>query len=283
MNNYKKEFNYKKLFKISSIFIATLIMFTFLPIQAHANGGVSYTPDMETLVHSGLPVWNIAKALNRDSCAPAHAIDDDINSSTYGTQHTPADLYNYPTTGRGGCGDITYDNLVTYYHKTWCDDNHFRVSYTLYFPKDGFSGKLGSLSLGHAHDFETIIVSWKKDNGLWYRDELIMSRHHYWRHQAWENTLSTNSDGSQEGNNLEHPVIFVGWAKHAMFNNEETRFIDLPSQYTDNEYRSRNHQLWSSFSLKEVNDDNWYGQKFKEYNWGDATPPTNLFDKMCSL
>ncbi|CAG8628853.1 5680_t:CDS:1, partial [Scutellospora calospora] len=208
--------------------------------------------------------WNFARALVHDSCAPNHAILSD------GTQHSPAIRKIYPITDQGGCDDINYNNLVTYYIKKWCSD-HFRVLYTLYFPKDGFWGP----ALGHDHDFEGIIMTWKNVSGFWYRDELLMHRHHDWTHEPWNNVLSFNYNGT-EGNGLELPKIYVGWAKHAMFNNKYTDYTNIIAQFTDYEYRSDNYQLWASNSLIEVTDDNWYGQKFKAYNWGGkATPPTD--------
>ncbi|CAG8797219.1 7672_t:CDS:1, partial [Racocetra fulgida] len=171
---------------------------------ASANQGVPYTPDMENLVLAGAPQWNMARAKDHDSCAPDHAI---INN---GEQHPPATRYTWPTTDEGGCGDITYDNLATYYSKKWCDDDHFRVIYTLYIPKDGFSGSILGEEFGHDHDFESIVVSWKRITGTWYRDELIMSRHKGWDHKPWDEVLSFNSDGTEEGEGLEFPKIFVG-------------------------------------------------------------------------
>ncbi|RIB22740.1 hypothetical protein C2G38_2173201 [Gigaspora rosea] len=127
-----------------------------------------------------------------------------------------------------------------------CDDSDFRVLYTIYFPKDGFLGP----RLGHDHDFEEIIVTWKNISGYWYHGELIMSRHHDWRHKPWSSVASFN-------------------------------YNDPASKYTDNEYRSDNYQFWVNNSLIEVTDDNFYGQNFKKYNWGEVTPPTDIAQNLC--
>ncbi|CAG8731041.1 17786_t:CDS:2, partial [Gigaspora rosea] len=166
----------------------------------------------------------------------------------------------YPIPGQGGCADMKSNNINTYYIKKWCDDR----------PR-----------LGHDHDFEGIIVTWKNISGYWYRDELIMSRHHDWRHAPWNSVASFSYNGTQEGVGLEFPKIYVGWAKHAMFNDKNTDHSDIASQYTDDEYRSDNYQFWANNSLKEVTDDNFYGQNFKKYNWGEATPPTDTAQDLC--
>ncbi|CAG8705554.1 3657_t:CDS:1 [Dentiscutata erythropus] len=271
---FKKTFNFNQnnLFRVLLCFLTICNL-----LKTSANEGVPSTPDMENLVQFGFPQWNFAKALGHDTCAADHAILGD------GTQHPPAKRKTWPIPGEGGCGDITYENLATYYIKKWCGD-HFRVLYTLYFPKDGFKDIL-FVDLGHDHDFESIIMTWKNISGFWYRDELIMSRHHDWRHEPWDNVRSFDYNGIQEGIGLEHPKIFVGWVSHAMFNDKNIGPLDPISQYTDNEYRYDDHQLWANYSnsLIEVTDDNYYGQKFKEFNWGDkATAPIYTAEDLCN-
>ncbi|RIB07103.1 hypothetical protein C2G38_2114650 [Gigaspora rosea] len=266
----KRTFNFNQsLFFNSRMLLCCLIICNLL--KTSANEGVPSSPDMENLVFAGFPQWNIARALRHDSCSPDHAILDD------GTQHSPAERKVYPIPGQGGCADMNSNSINTYYIKKWCDDNDFRVLYTIYFPKDGFLGPY----LGHDHDFEGIIVTWKNISGYWYRDELIMSRHHDWRHAPWNSVASFSYNGTQEGVGLEFPKIYVGWAKHAMFNDKNTDHSDIASQYTDDEYRSDNYQFWANNSLKEVTDDNFYGQNFKKYNWGEATPPTDTAQDLC--
>ncbi|RIB02526.1 hypothetical protein C2G38_2125062 [Gigaspora rosea] len=124
----------------------------------------------------------------------------------------------------------------------------------IYFSKDRFLGP----RLGHDHDFEGIIVTWKNISGYWYRDELIMSKHHDWRHALWNSVASFNYNGIQEGIGLEFPKIYMGWAKHAMFNDKNT-------------YRSDNYQFWANNSLIEVTDIIFM-----------ATPPTDIAQNLCN-
>jgi hypothetical protein len=151
------------------------------------------------------------------------------------------------------------------------------VSFTLYFPKDGFAPG----DLGHDHDFEYIALVWHKNGSDWYRDRLLMSRHGKNIPQTWDKAESWNAGLSSAGLGREHPRIFVGWAKHAMFNNQGG-LKDVLSQFTDNEYRHADYRVYAEPTLQRVSDADELG--FEHFDWGHASSnPTAVSRNLCSF
>jgi hypothetical protein len=214
---------------------------------ASANEPITEGAPLSDFVEASKPEWNFARVLGHDSCWPTEAIYAD------GGLNPGAEPSTWPNSG-SDCP--TPDNKYpTYYSVKECNDSEIRVAYTIYIPNSGFKPS------GHRHDFEGIVVVWKRDGDKWTRDRLLMSYHGKWPSQDWDSAESWNADFSSAGLGREHPRIFVGWGSHAMFNNQQTDVTDVLSQYGNDEYRHDKYPS-SNFTLVEVTQDNDLGQKF---------------------
>jgi hypothetical protein len=242
---------------------------------ALANTSVA-SPDLAAIVDASVPQWNFARAVSHDACWPAAAVD------SAGAQNPGATRKDWPVTGQGGCPS-RYSAFPTYYSVKQCSSTEIRVVFNLYMPKDGFAGGLFSLEFGHTHDFEHVILVWTKDSsGTWLRDHLLLGRHGKHVYQAWDTAESWSADKQTAGLGLDHPRIFVGWAKHAMFNHQGG-LTDLLSQFTDNEYRHADFPVWPT-DLRQVTDDNAAAAQFDKYDWGSATStPAVMSRQLCSV
>jgi hypothetical protein len=252
--------------------LGTLIAGTAVAL---ANTSVP-APDLAAIVDASVPQWNFARAVSHDACWPAAAID------AAGAQNPGATRKAWPVTGQGGCPD-RYSAFPTYYSVKQCTSTEIRVVFNLYMPKDGFAGNLFSLEFGHTHDFEHVILVWTKNSaGAWVRDHLLLGRHGNHVYQAWDTAESWSADEKTAGLGLDHPRIFVGWAKHAMFNHQGG-LTDLLSQFTDNEYRHADFPVWPT-DLRQVTDDNAAAAQFDKYDWGSATStPAVMSRQLCSV
>jgi hypothetical protein len=266
---------------ISRCFLAALVLLTAFAAPANANTPSPSDATLAELADAGAPHWNFARALNHDTCWPGAAL------SGTGTQATPAVLQQYPVTGQGGCASAG-TSFPTYATVKSCTSTEVRVSYTLYFPKDGFAGNvLGIADLGHQHDFEQVVVVWTLSGGTWVRDRLLMSRHGNFIPSSWAAVHSWDAAHTATGLGLDHPDVFVGWAKHAMFNTAGG-LVDLASQYTNNEYRSSTYGAWpgalGSSTLVDVEPGGALAAQFDADDWGSASStPSVVATELCSL
>ncbi|SEG20896.1 Necrosis inducing protein (NPP1) [Nonomuraea solani] len=209
------------------------------------------------LIMPAMPQWNFAQANNNPTCWPSDSLvgSNFAQSATAGRKAWPdAD---------SGCPAVN-SSFPTYVSARKCAEGVVRTSYTLYFKKDGFAPG----ELGHGHDFEYVIVEWRKRDGAYYRDKLIMSRHgkHFGRN--WADVESWNGARAGAGLGLEHPAIYVGWGKHAMFNSQGG-LKDLTSQFTNDEYRSTTWRVWPKNTW--LVGDKLHAGLWDRYNWGSAT------------
>ncbi|MET7621542.1 NPP1 family protein [Streptomyces sp. NPDC005408] len=175
-----------------------------------------------------------------------------------------------------GCA-ATGSYFPTYASVKTCFGTEVRVSYTLFFPKDGFTG-----GIGHAYDFEHVVTGWKyAGDNKWTRYQIMLSAHGKHRvERDWTQVESVNFNGDW-GYGRERPSAYVGWGKHAMFNNQGG-LKDYLSQTTDNEYRHADH-AGDNTSYVIVTDDSPMAAKFNEYNWGSATDnPARVSRDLCS-
>lgn len=214
---------------------------------ALANEPIAEGAPLIDFVERSKPEWNFARANDHDSCWPTEAIyaDGGLNPGAE-PKIWPNSNSDCPTPG---------NMYPTYYSVKECNDSEIRVAYTIYIPNSYFVGG------GHKHDFEGIVVVWKRDGDKWTRDRLLMSRHGDYYLRPWAEVESWNADFSSAGLGRERPRIFVGWGSHAIFNNQDTSFVDIASQSTDSEYRSDKYPS-SNSDLVEVTEDNELGKKF---------------------
>jgi hypothetical protein len=253
---------------LAAFSLALLATFASAP-TASANEPLEWKGDLNAFLSAGMPDWQFARAVGNDACWPSSAF---VN----GDQQAPSASLNAWPDADSGCA-ATGSYYPTYATVKTCFGTEVRAIYTLFFPKDGFVG------LGHAYDFEHVVVGWTyAGDNKWTRYQLMLSAHGGHRViRDWTTVESADLNNDNWGYGKEHPSVYVGWGKHAMFNNQGG-LTDLLSQTTDNEYRHADH-AGDNTSLVIVNEGTPIAQKFDEYNWGSASSdPTQVSRDLCS-
>ena len=86
-----------------------------------------------------------------------------------------------------------------------------------------------------------------------------------------QNTFDESNPDEQDGRDKDHPKIYVGWAKHAMFSQRNTGWNDKISQGCGREFRSGD---WFYMPQKETlipgGNGTPEGEKMKLADWGSA-------------
>lgn len=92
-------------------------------------------------------------------------------------------------------------------------DNSWRITYSLYYPKD----------MTHRHDWERVVVVFTKGTtgggDWWERKAFILAQHSGFNTLPWSSTTSHDdpySSSPTRGNNGAHPRVFMGLYKHAV-------------------------------------------------------------------
>ncbi|KAI9786209.1 MAG: hypothetical protein M1839_007619 [Geoglossum umbratile] len=283
---------------------------TGLITTATANNGWTweqihddYNQGGKGLALAARPLWHIGAECGHWPCFPGWATqgaNDDIVP--------PAKLYYYPNldSSRGddpnGCpwpGAINKDTspFPTYFTVTKCCDGdtqfpEFRVTYSVFFKKDGY------ISTGHDYDWEDATIIWRRDPSDWkfYRDELLMERHGPRIPIDYRDVRSTiNEDGDWTADGVQdqdHPKLYFGSAKHAVFHIKNTQFCDigsdangLPEDEFNTAYRSDNwsHMSWPD-NLISAGKDTALGQKMMAYGpFSGLSNPGKLQTQVCGL
>jgi hypothetical protein len=227
---------------------------------ASANDGIREGAPPGDFIDRSLPEWNLDRAVGNDTCWPEDAFRGP--NPNPGQNPTP-----WPDND-SGCAR-TGSDFPTYVNYKKCNDSEIRVGFTIYQAKSYFSGG------GHKHDFEYVVLVWKRNGDTWTRGYLLMSTHGKHRMQTWDKAESWSADRGHAGLGLEYPRIFVGWGSHAMFNNQGG-LTDIVSQLGNNEHRSAKYPHWAK-TWYEVTDDNDLAKRFDanpEWN-GLSTPAKN--------
>lgn len=194
----------------------------------------------QNLAFLSRPLWHFARSRGNPTCYPSSALFEN------GTQVPPAPLEFFPKAAFG-CPDPGPRGegppFPTYYTVNYCGADEIRIQYSLFFKKDGFIKVVLSPCNGHAYDWERIIVVWKRNttDNTWTRNKLLRSFHSGYKEQDWNDVQSTfNYDDINEihGKNKDGPKIYVGWGKHAMFDDRNTGWNDCFSQGCNREFRS---------------------------------------------
>jgi hypothetical protein len=214
---------------LAAVSLAGGLLFATIP-GASANEPLPESASLQELVQKSVPEWNFPRANNNDPCWPEDAFDSSGNPTD------GADLQNWPNSD-GGCPAVNTP-FPTYFTAQNCNDNEVRISFTIYQATSGFQPS------GHRHDFEHVVVIWKKDNGSWVRDQLLLSGHGKHSGEAWADVESKAADRSTAGNGLEFPRVYVGFGSHAMFNNQGG-LKDVLSAYTGLEYRQADYPSYA--------------------------------------
>ncbi|KAI9761429.1 MAG: hypothetical protein M1840_001942 [Geoglossum simile] len=255
------------------------------------------------LALSARPLWHIGAECGHWPCYPGWATkgsNDDIVP--------PAKLYFYPTldSSRGGdpngCpwpGAINKESspFPTYFTVTKCCDNttqfpEFRVTYSVFFKKDGY------IATGHDYDWEDAAIIWRRDpiDYKFYRDELLMERHGPRIPIDYRSIQSTvNEDGDWTSNGVhdqDHPKLYFGTAKHAVFHIKNTKYCDIVSDangLSKDEFNTANRgDNWSHMSRPEdlipTGKDTPLGQKMMAHaRFSGLSNPGKLQTQICAI
>ena len=183
----------------------------------YENPTTDQAPVAAQLFRDLAPEFSFARKLNHTTCLPAPAYDASFRPNG------GSSLKAWPVPGQSGCTQTERTDLMpTYVDPRLCDSDTMRIGYWLYFTKDGFSGA------GHRHDWEGAVVELKRVGGtVWQRSKVIVSYHRGYHSKAWvDGGLEKTADGA-------HPVIYAGWAHHAMHFNTGGRADVATTWYND--------------------------------------------------
>ncbi|KAF2835784.1 hypothetical protein M501DRAFT_997443 [Patellaria atrata CBS 101060] len=264
---------------LSTILIAALVAFC---TPAYANTPISgkiLQQNQHTAARAGAPMWHFARPHGYVSCYPTKATNAKGDGPNPGTSQDNGIWWNLSK----GCPDPGTWNGVntpgkfmpTYWTATWCGDSStWRYTYFLYFSHDS----------GHTHDWEYVSTVWAKTDAardLWTRRALIRSFHKGSRHENWgdiQNTVDNWEDHLTQGKrNADHPKVYVGAFRHAMFTTRRT-VIDTLASSEDDEFRSNDWVYLPGPSSDFI----WGGNIKKEWNYGTtAARPTTVHDWIC--
>lgn len=258
------------------IWFMTLATF-LLPFYASANDRIptewfnDWTKH-EEIAKAAAPIWHFGRPTGRSPCYPEDAIQPD-GSQTHGSPMQPVQIWK-------GCawpGEWKQpyspgNPFTTYWTIRHCShDNTYRVTYSIYFKQDA----------GHMSDWEWVSVVWAKDAGseTWFRWTLLQSYHKGEKAESWNDIESTIHDESdiytfgEKGRN--HPKVYVGAFKHAMFTTKKTT-IDTAATTPGDEFRSDDWYWYAASKLDK-------GEHIpREWNWGAArSAPLIMFDEIC--
>ena len=190
--------------------------------QLYLNQSTTYQLQWTQLIKDLAPTWRFARAVSHTTCLPAPAYNDKF------VPNPGASLKAWPVPGQSGCtATERTDQMVTYVDPKLCDANTLRFGYWLYFMKDGFA--LAGGTAGHRHDWEFTVVELKRAQSTgttWVRNQIIGSYHHTVQRKLWMDS------GLQKTDDGKHPIMFVGWAHHAMHWDKGGR-ADVASTATD--------------------------------------------------
>jgi len=217
------------LMSLAAVSLAGGLLVTAVP-SASANEPLPDSATLRDIALKSVPQWNFPRANNNDPCWPESPFEPNGNPTD------GADVQNWPNSD-GGCYPVNTP-FPTYYTVQNCNADEIRVVFTIYQPTSGFKPS------GHRHDFEHVVVTWKKNGGTWLRDQLLLSAHGTHRRKAWSEAESWNANRDSAGLGREYPRVFVGFGSHSMFNNQGG-LKDVISAYTNSEYRQADYPAWA--------------------------------------
>ncbi|KAM5344439.1 hypothetical protein ACJ41O_012975 [Fusarium nematophilum] len=196
-----------------------------IPSEAFENGG-------HDAAVAAAPMYHFGRSWDRKPCYPEAA---EINGEK--VEGVDSDIcFNSQS---GGCADpgewqgvnTPGNPFPVYYTVRKCNDNEWRVAYSIYFKKDS----------GHKNDWENSIVIWNGDgNGGWIRSGTLLGFHSEWDYIKWneiQNTVNNDGDlldqGAQDRN---HAKVYQGFFYHATFSTRKTSLNTCAN--THDEFRS---------------------------------------------
>ncbi|KAL9949944.1 hypothetical protein ACHAP6_000693 [Verticillium nonalfalfae] len=181
---------------------------------------------------AGAPMYHFGRSWDRKPCYPEAGQTDGVK-----TDGVDSDLCF--SSQNGGCADPGPWNGVNspgnpfpvYYTVRQCNDNEWRVAYSIYYKKDS----------GHKNDWENSIVIWNGDGaGGWKRSSTLLGWHGGWDYIAWgdiQNTVNNDGDLFDQGaKDRNHAKVYQGFYYHATFSTRKTSLNTCAN--TRDEFRS---------------------------------------------
>lgn len=219
------------------------------------------------------PMWHFGRRAGKEPCYPSEAL---INGQQHGT--SPPKWPN----SRGECaspgvpaGHPDMSNpFPNYFTVDRCGEDELRVVYSVYYSHDGHSTSVAMPWTGHMHDWERVIVVWRRENNEWTRKSLLLSYHSGYEEIAWDkvqNTFNYDDTTKQGAKNLDGAKIYVGASKHANFDSRNTGWNDPGSQGCKREFRSRDwYYMADSEHMVAAGAGTEAGNAIESQNWGSA-------------
>ncbi|KAH8721787.1 hypothetical protein BGZ61DRAFT_530302 [Ilyonectria robusta] len=252
--------SFKTVFSGIAALMATAVMANdSIPSSAFEQGG-----GLAAAV-AAAPMYHFGRSWDRAPCYPEAAETD-------GVQTQGADSDFCFAAQAEGCADpgpwnganSPGNGFPVYFTVRQCNDNEWRVAYSIYFKKDS----------GHTHDWENSIVIWNGDgNGQWTRTGTLLGWHSTWDYIQWDAIQNTVNDDDlflQGGQNLNHAKVYQGFYYHATFSTRKTSLNTCAN--TREEFRS-----WDWYFLP---GEHWLydGELIRDgWDWGSAdTNPSSL-------
>ncbi|CAL8584840.1 hypothetical protein XPA_010423 [Xanthoria parietina] len=265
-----------------------------VPLNQFGKHGIQYfneQPSIPRLAAASDTMLEQPSSLS--PCAPEGGTDKTGNAPNPGTNVGASASPGEDCTDVGPQpnGPYTLANpFPTYVGASWCGNRgEWRIQFYNYYVHDGILSEAG-----HRHDWEGIVVKWKKDpeGDWWHRAGAIYNKHCMHDHYTWDqlNTVDVDVPGTSDitnestGLNRKHPKVYVGFFSHASFpeinKSRKTIFNGECPKYSDllgNEYRSNDWwRMPLAENIRPVSDIH------ADWDYGDAssTPPANA-KNMC--
>lgn len=239
---------------------------------------IAPTADFEEFALAARPYFHFSRALNYDTCWPSKA------TSYNGTVVPAAELSRFPNAEKG-C-PLAMSSFPIYWTARRCAATEIRVAYNVFFKKDGFKFADTEV-LGHAYDWERIIVQYDKmDSGRYKRTKAFLSQKDGYQEIDWADLETSDEDDlTNPGTNKNHPSVYLTWAKHWFYQDKKEAPIHAFDELTSVFIRNDIYTWFNSASeLISVMPSTELWTLFDAYDWGKAdTDPTQTHRKMCSV
>jgi hypothetical protein len=86
-----------------------------------------------------------------------------------------------------------------------------------------------------------VVVIWRRNGDKFWKDSIKISQHKGYSSKSWNDIPQTVDGGNwfeSGARGKDHPKIYVGWCKHAMFYEKKTQFSTIVACLDGTEMRS---------------------------------------------
>lgn len=266
------------------------------------------TEDRTGLAQLNAPVFFFGQNEHQPPCIPTWAYSGTLSSS---------DIY-YPQNRTLPAKRCMYNNVgcdcrqpgvpighpapafPIYYTIRKCSDTEVRVTFNLFYEKDGAicfaPGPVHPVpyDVGHDFDWEGVVLIYSRDpsTALWTAETLLLSQHGGYLQRKWSEIRHTLSQAQASlpdprpyafARGQDHPAIYAGWLKHANYDFKRTFDWPWTIQLTSLAFRSDDWWYYASpNNLIEANASTPAGQVMQSQDWGHATSiPPRVDEGVC--